>query len=144
MKFTYPAVFKKEENGRFSGRFVDLEGCEVDGYSLDDAIRNAILAEGDWIRLELLEDEPVMPLITDIEDISLREGEIARNIAAKRCTSWNCVNIQTASAPGTSNIHSRCGKAFAKIVNSLRSDSTVFAHSTSFVHEEVPRLVQIV
>ena len=81
MKFTYPAVFKKEENGRFSGRFVDLEGCEVDGYSLDDAIRNAILAEGDWIRLELLEDEPVMPLITDIEDISLREGEIARNIA---------------------------------------------------------------
>ena len=81
MKFTYPAVFQKEENGRFSGRFVDLEGCEVDGYSLDDAIRNAILAEGDWIRLERLEDEPVMPLITDIEDISLREGEIARNIA---------------------------------------------------------------
>ena len=48
------------------------------------------------------------------------------------------------SAPGTSNIHSRCGKAFAKNVNSLRSDRTVFAHSTSFVHEEVLRLVQIV
>ena len=60
MKFTYPAVFKKEENGRFSGRFVDLEGCEVDGYSLDDAIRNAILAEGDWIRLELLEDDETL------------------------------------------------------------------------------------
>ena len=44
----------------------------------------------------------------------------------------------------TSNIHSRCGKAFAKNVNSLRSDSTVFAHSTSFAHEEVLRLVQIV
>ena len=56
----------------------------------------------------------------------------------------NCVNIQTASAPRTSNIHSRCGESFAKIVNSLRSDSTVFAHSTSFVHEEVLRLVQIV
>ena len=56
----------------------------------------------------------------------------------------NCMNIQTASAPRTSNIHSRCGKAFAKIVNSLRSDKTVFAHSTSFVHEEVLRLVQIV
>ena len=54
----------------------------------------------------------------------------------------NCVNIQTASAPRTSNIHSRCGESFAKIVNSLRSDSTVFAHSTSFVHEEVLRLVQ--
>ena len=34
----------------------------------------------------------------------------------------NCMNIQTASAPGTSNIHSRCGKAFAKNVNSLRSE----------------------
>ena len=56
----------------------------------------------------------------------------------------NCMNIQTASAPRTSNIHSRCGKAFAKNVNSLRSDRTVFAHSTSFVHEEVLRLVQIV
>ena len=56
----------------------------------------------------------------------------------------NCMNIQTASAPRTSNIHSRYGKAFAKTVNSLRSDSTVFAHSISFVHEEVLRLVQIV
>ena len=56
----------------------------------------------------------------------------------------NCMNIQTASAPRTSNIHSRCGKAFAKNENSLRSDNSVFAHSTSFVHEEVLRLVQIV
>ena len=56
----------------------------------------------------------------------------------------NCMNIQTASAPRTSNIHSRCGKPFAKNVNSLRSDRTFFAHSTSFVHVEVLRLVQIV
>ena len=63
---------------------------------------------------------------------------------AKSVLHGNCMNIQTASAPRTSNIHSRCGKSFAKIVNSLRSDSTVFAHSTSFVHEEVLRLVQIV
>ena len=54
------------------------------------------------------------------------------------------MNIQTASAPRTSNIHSRCGKPFAKNVNSLRSDRTFFAHSTSFVHVEVLRLVQIV
>ena len=51
------------------------------GYSLDDAIRNAIIEEGDWIRLELSEDEPEMPLITDIEDIELAEGEIKREIA---------------------------------------------------------------
>ena len=51
------------------------------GYSLDDAIRNAIIEEGDWIRLELSEDEPEMPLITDLEDIELAEGEIKREIA---------------------------------------------------------------
>ena len=33
---------------------------------------------------------------------------------------------------------------FLDTVVSLRSDRTVFAHSTSFVHEEVLRLVQIV
>ena len=81
MKFTYPAVFKKLENGSWHGRFVDLAGLEVTGYSLDDAIRNAIIEEGDWIRLELSEDEPEMPLITDIEDIELAEGEITREIA---------------------------------------------------------------
>ncbi|MBQ3786834.1 MAG: type II toxin-antitoxin system HicB family antitoxin [Lachnospiraceae bacterium] len=81
MKFTYPAVFKKREDGTWHGRFVDLDGLEVTGYSLDDAIRNAIIEEGDWIRLELSEDEPEMPLITDIEDIELEEGEIKREIA---------------------------------------------------------------
>ena len=58
---------------------------------------------------------------------------------AKSVLHGNCMNIQTASAP-----RSRCGKAFAKNGNSLRSDSPVFAHSTSFVHEEVLGLVQIV
>ena len=67
-----------------------------------------------------------------------------RYALAKYVLHENCMNIQTASAPRTSNIHSRCGKAFAKNENSLRSDSSVFAHSTSFAHEEVLRLVQIV
>ena len=67
-----------------------------------------------------------------------------RYALAKYVLHENCMNIQTASAPRTSNIHSRCGKAFAKNGNSLRSDSPVFAHSTSLVHEEVLRLVQIV
>ena len=37
-----------------------------------------------------------------------------------------------------------CEEAFAKTINSLRSDSMVFAHFTSFAHEEVLGLVQIV
>ena len=27
MKFIYPAVFKKTEDGRYKGTFPDLEGC---------------------------------------------------------------------------------------------------------------------
>lgn len=61
MKFTYPAIFKKNSEGGYDGKFVDLACCEVSGYSLDDAIRNAIEAEADWIRLELEEDIPVFP-----------------------------------------------------------------------------------
>ena len=45
MKFTYPAIFKKNSEGGYDGKFVDLACCEVSGYSLDDAIRNAIEAE---------------------------------------------------------------------------------------------------
>ena len=80
MKFTYPAIFKKNKEGGYDGRFVDLACCEVSGYSLDAAIRNAIEAEGDWIRLEMEEDIPTFPPVSDLEDLELREGEIARNI----------------------------------------------------------------
>ena len=63
---------------------------------------------------------------------------------AKVCASWELYEHSNGFRAKTSNIHSRCGKTFAKNVNSLRSDRTVFAHSTSFVYEEVLRLVQIV
>ena len=43
-------------------------------------LRNAIEAEGDWIRLEMEEDMPTFPPVSDLEDLELREGEIARNI----------------------------------------------------------------
>lgn len=41
MKFIYPAVFKKTEDGRYRGTFPDLEGCFGEGDTLDDAIENA-------------------------------------------------------------------------------------------------------
>lgn len=80
MQFIYPAIFKKKKDGNYSGYFPDLACCEVTGYSLDDAIRNAIAAEYDWILLELDEDDPQMPLVSDLEDLKLKRGEIARNI----------------------------------------------------------------
>lgn len=80
MKFTYPAVFKKTEQGSFEGYFPDLAMCRVTGDSLDDAIRNAIEAEREWISLELEEEEAELPAITDPEDIDAAQDEIVRSI----------------------------------------------------------------
>ena len=40
MKFIYPAVFKKTEDGRYKGTFPDLEGCFGEGDTLDEAIES--------------------------------------------------------------------------------------------------------
>ena len=83
MTFIYPAVFHKREDGKYEGRFVDLSMCYGVGDTLDEAIRECIEAEREWIQLELREDEWDIPEVTNINDIELKEGEIARNIAAK-------------------------------------------------------------
>ena len=54
MKFTYPAVFHKTEQGTYEGYFPDLE---------------------------LTEEEPDFPPVSDVADLGKSEGEIARNIA---------------------------------------------------------------
>ena len=46
MKFIYPAVFRKKEDGGYDAHFPDLECCEASGETLDDAIENA------WLILE--------------------------------------------------------------------------------------------
>ena len=61
MKFIYPAVFRKTENGTYHGFFPDLECCYADGDTLDDAIDNAN--------------------VSDKEDMELQEGDIVRNIS---------------------------------------------------------------
>ena len=50
------------------------------------------------------------------------------------------MNIQTSFRAKNFNIHSRCD--IAKNGNSLRSDSTDFAHSTSFVHKKLVFVTQ--
>ena len=59
MKFIYPAVFRKKEDGGYDAHFPDLECCEASGETLDDAI----------------------PHVSDLEDIELAEDEIVRNIS---------------------------------------------------------------
>ena len=83
MKFIYPAVFRKTEEGKYKGFFPDLECCEATGDSLDDVIENANAAAYDWISLELSEDDCQLPPVSDAEDIELQEGDIIRNISVQ-------------------------------------------------------------
>lgn len=79
MRFIYPAVFRKTENG-YMGFFPDLESCAVTGDTLEEAVDNANEAAANWITVEL-EEECVLPPISDAEDMLLEEGDIVRNIA---------------------------------------------------------------
>ena len=57
MKFTYPAVFHKTEQGTYEGYFPDLACCYAKGDTLDEALEDAIHSAYDWISLELTEEE---------------------------------------------------------------------------------------
>ena len=71
MKFVYPAVFHKNENGGYEGFFPDLACCEAKGDTLDEAVENANEAALDWINL---------PPVSEVSDLTLKEGDIVRNI----------------------------------------------------------------
>ena len=81
MNFIYPAVFHKKEDGTYHAIFPDLACCEASGNTLDDAIDNANEAARTWITVELEEDEPILPHVSDPEDILLAEDELIRNIS---------------------------------------------------------------
>lgn len=80
MKFIYPAVFKKTEDGRYKGTFPDLEGCFGEGDTLDEAIESANAVAFDWISVELSEEVPELPPITDPDDMELEDEDVVRNI----------------------------------------------------------------
>ena len=80
MKFIYPAVFLKTEEGTYKLYFPDLESCYGEGDTLDEAIENANAAAFDWISLEL-DEVGQLPEISEPDDIELQEGEIVRNIS---------------------------------------------------------------
>lgn len=81
MKFIYPALIRKEKEDLYIATFPDLACCEAKGDSLEDCIVNANEAAFDWITLELSEDDGVLPPVTDIEDIPLKENEYVRSIS---------------------------------------------------------------
>ncbi|MDO5135575.1 MAG: type II toxin-antitoxin system HicB family antitoxin [Eubacteriales bacterium] len=81
MKFIYPAVFRQREDGKFTAFFPDLECCTATGDTLEDAVERANEAANDWISLELSEEDPQLPPVSEPSDLSLSEGDIVRNIA---------------------------------------------------------------
>lgn len=81
MKFIYPAVFRKHEDGKVSAYFPDLACCEITAPDMEDAIELANEACYNWIELELSEDEPHMPPVSDAADLELAENEEVRNIS---------------------------------------------------------------
>lgn len=81
MKFIYPAIIRKTEEGKYHAFFPDLACCEAEGDTLDEAVDNANEAARDWISLELSEEEPDLPHVTDISDMELCPGDEVRNIA---------------------------------------------------------------
>lgn len=81
MKFIYPAVFRKQPDGSVYGFFPDLACCEVSAADLEDCIEKANEAAYNWIELELSEDEPQMPPVSDEADLELLEGDEVRNIS---------------------------------------------------------------
>lgn len=82
MKFIYPAIIRKDAQGTFKAAFPDLACCEATGDSLDDVIEKANEAAVNWLELELSEETPMLPPVTDKEDLVLGDGEIVRDICA--------------------------------------------------------------
>lgn len=81
MKFIYPAVFRKTNEGTYEGFFPDLECCSAKGDTLDEAIENANEAASQWISVELEDENGQLPSVTDSSDMNLQKGDIVRNIA---------------------------------------------------------------
>ena len=79
MKFIYPAIFQKQENGAYTGHFPDLEGCTAKGDTLEEAVDNANEALMYWISVEL-EEENHLPAVSDLHDLILTQDQTVRNI----------------------------------------------------------------
>lgn len=81
MKFWYPAVFKKNNDGSYDVNFPDLNGCTAKGKNFEEAMAEAKEAERTWLEIQILEDCENPPGVSEVEDIPVTEGETARIVA---------------------------------------------------------------
>lgn len=74
MKYVYPAIFTEEENGYYSVRFDDIEGCFTSGASLEEAMDMA--KDALCLMLYTLEEEEEeIPKASDIRNVFTDENE---------------------------------------------------------------------
>jgi len=79
-KYTYPAIFEKDEDGGYSIYFPDIEGCYTQAEDITDGIENA----GDALCLMLYELEKQgksIPKPSNIKDFEVSEDDIVTLIA---------------------------------------------------------------
>ena len=69
MKFYYPVVIGRKDDGGWHASFPDLAMCEVDGTDEFDVLQNARDAAYSWIDLELQEKDPKLPSPSDPKDV---------------------------------------------------------------------------
>ena len=80
MTFIYPVVLTRREDGSWEGEFPDLTMCRCEGKTLHDVLEDARQQAYTWIDLELQDENPVMPHVTDIEDLDLADGQEVRSV----------------------------------------------------------------
>lgn len=79
-KYVYPAIFTPEENGMFSVKFPDIEGCFTCGDTLADAVESA----SDALCLMLYDKEEMndtIPTPSDIKAIETTDNEFVSLIS---------------------------------------------------------------
>lgn len=74
MKYAYPAVFTKEDNGTYSVAFPDIEGCYTSGEGLPEAIE---MAEDALCLMlyDMEEENTAIPAASDLKSIKSGESD---------------------------------------------------------------------
>ena len=80
--YIYPAVFTPEDNGKYSIRFPDIEGCLTFGENLEDGMMMAKDALSLAIYSNYEEPEIEVPASTKINEIKLDKNEFVTYVVA--------------------------------------------------------------
>lgn len=79
MKYVYPAIFTKEENGQYSIEFPDLEDC----YTCGDDIQHGLIMAADVLALTMYDYEQEgwdIPSPSNMENIPVSENKFVNYI----------------------------------------------------------------